>query len=55
MYFDPDNDQATKADVRAAFAMALNYVPEWAMHIAFDRWEKTGTRRPSPAEIVILA
>ena len=25
------------------------------MHRAFDKWARTGTRRPSPAEIVILA
>ena len=25
------------------------------MHKAFDGWERTSTRRPSPAEIVILA
>lgn len=55
MYFDPDNDPATKADVRQAFVRALGHIPAWAMHRAFDGWEKSGTRRPSPAEIVILA
>jgi hypothetical protein len=55
LYFDPDNDTATKVEMRQAFVRALDHLPEWAMHIAFDTWERTGTRRPSPAEIVILA
>lgn len=41
--------------MRAAFVKALAHVPEWAMNAAFDKWERTGQRRPSPAEIVILA
>lgn len=55
LFFDPDNDPAIKADVRGAFVKALAHVPEWAMNAAFDKWEKSGTRRPSPGEIVILA
>jgi hypothetical protein len=55
LYYDPDRDPSTKADVLQAFVRALDHVPEWAMKTAFDRWERSGTRRPSPGEIVILA
>lgn len=55
LYFDPDNDPEIKAAIREAFVRALDSVPTWAMHRAFDKWERTGQRRPSPAEIVILA
>ena len=55
MYFDPDNDPETKAAMRESFVRALSQIPAWAMHRAFDRWEKTQQRRPSPGEIVILA
>ena len=55
LYFDPDNDPETKAEVRSSFVKALDHIPEWAMNAAFDRWEKTQQRRPSPGEIVILA
>lgn len=55
MYFDPDLNPQTIAAVRQAFVRALRHVPAWAMHRAFDTWEKSMTRRPSPAEIVILA
>ena len=55
LYFDPDNDPETKAAMRESFVRALDHVPTWAMHRAFDAWEKTQQRRPSPGEIVILA
>lgn len=55
LYFQPDEDAKTKLAVRQAFATALETVPQWAMHKAFDEWIRTGTRRPSPAEIRLLA
>lgn len=54
-FFEPDHDPQTKADVRQSFVRALAHLPVWAMHKAFDWWERSSTRRPSPAEIVILA
>lgn len=55
LYFQPDEDEKAKLAVRQAFVIALESVPSWAMHKAFDEWIRTGTRRPSPAEIRILA
>jgi hypothetical protein len=56
LYFEPDpDDPEARAAVREAFVRALAHVPSWAMHRAFDQWERTGQRRPSPGEIVILA
>lgn len=54
-FYDPDFDPETKAGVRAAFVTALRDKPLWAVTRAFAEWSKTQTRRPSPAEIVILA
>lgn len=54
LYFDPDNDPATKAAVREEFVRALASYPDWAVQRAFDVWVKTGQRRPTPGEIVIL-
>lgn len=56
LYFEPDpDDPDARAAVREAFIRALAHIPEWAMHNAFDDWQRTMTRRPSPGEIVILA
>lgn len=55
LYFDPDNSPETKAAVRQEFVVALSGVPAWAMQKAFDAWVKTGQRRPTPGEILILA
>lgn len=55
LYFDPDQDQQVKAAVRAEFVRALREFPYWAVQRAFDTWVKTGTRRPTPGEIVQLA
>jgi hypothetical protein len=54
-YYDPDLDPETKAGVRASFVGALRDKPLWAVIRAFEAWSRTMTRRPSPAEIVILA
>ncbi len=53
-YFDPDHDPAVKAAVREEFVRALASYPDWAIQRAFDAWVKTGQRRPTPGEIVIL-
>lgn len=55
LYFDPDGSPADRAAIREAFVRALADVPTWAMHKAFDAWERSGVRRPSPGEIAILA
>lgn len=33
---------------------ALADYPDWAVQRGFDAWVKTGTRRPTPGEILIL-
>lgn len=53
-YFDPDNDPEVKLMVRKQYAQALSPYPSWAVARAFDEWAKSGTRRPSPADLVIL-
>ena len=55
LYFDPDMDAQDRADMLDLFAKALSPYPKWAVAKAFDAWEKTGTRRPSPGEIGNLA
>ena len=54
LYFDPDSDPETKAAMRREFVVALAAYPDWAVQRAFDAWVKTGQRRPTPGEIVIL-
>lgn len=54
LYFDPDNDPETRAAVRREFVVALAAYPDWAVQRAFDAWVRTGARRPTPGEIVIL-
>lgn len=55
LYYQADDDADTKLAIRQAFVRALDAFPAWAMHAAFDAWERTMQRRPSPGEIVILA
>ena len=55
LYFQPDEDDTTRAMVRQEFVAALSAYPDWAVQQAFDQWVRTATRRPSPGEIVILA
>ena len=40
---------------REEFVRALASFPDWSVQRAFDRWCRDHTRRPSPAEICILA
>lgn len=49
------HDAATKAAALEAFIRALSHLPTWAVLRAFDAWDRSGTRRPTPAEIVMLA
>lgn len=54
-YYDPDMDAHDRAEMLDSYAKALRAYPKWAVAQAFDAWERTGTRRPSPGEIAILA
>ncbi len=54
LYYDPDFDAETKAGVREEFVRALAGKPQWAVQRAFDAWARSGVRRPTPGEIVIL-
>ena len=44
-----------RADMIEAYRRALTTRPKWAVAKAFDEWERTAARRPSPAELNILA
>lgn len=55
LYFDPDLDPQTKAELRQEFVIALEAFPNWATQRAFDQWVKDAKRRPSPGDIVSLA
>lgn len=55
LYFQPESTPEAKAAVRKEFVVALGGVPAWAMQKAFDAWVKTGQRRPTPGEILLLA
>jgi hypothetical protein len=54
-YFAPEQDEAMKSAVTQSFLQALDGLPTWAILRAFDAWEKTFARRPTPAEIRNLA
>lgn len=54
LYFDPDDDQETRAAIRHEFVVALKDYPNWAVQRAFDAWVKSNRRRPTPCDIVIL-
>jgi len=55
LFYDPDMDAADRAEMLDNFAKALSGYPRWAVSKGFDDWERTMQRRPSPAEIGILA
>lgn len=55
LYYDPDMDAADRASMIDSYARALRFQPRWAVAQAFDEWERTGKRRPSPGELVWLA
>ena len=54
-FYDPDQDPKLRAAVRATFAKSLADLPKWAIDRGFAEWERTMTRRPTPADIRILA
>lgn len=54
-YFREKNDPETNTAIREDFLRALAMYPDWAVQRAFDAWVRTGTRMPSPGEMVILA
>ena len=53
--FIPDWTPAERAGVLDEFRKALRDLPGWAIKRAFSQWVRTHPRRPSPAEIVLLA
>jgi len=55
LYYEPDMSAEDRADMLDLYEKALSAYPKWAVSKGFDQWEKTGTRRPSPGEIGILA
>lgn len=54
-YWQAEETPETRAGVRALFAKALADYPAWACARALDKWASTMHRRPTPAELVILA
>ncbi|AZB63878.1 hypothetical protein EBL87_09065 [Cereibacter sphaeroides] len=55
LFFEPDMLPEDRAAVIDSFGRALASFPRWAVSAAFDAYEKTGTHRPAPAQIVRLA
>ncbi|MEI4262747.1 hypothetical protein [Roseovarius sp. D0-M9] len=53
--FIPDWTEEEWADMYNEFRLALRDMPSWAVENAFHDWMRAHPRRPSPAEIVILA
>jgi len=51
----PDWTPTERADILNEFRKALRDFPEWSIERAFDQWVHSHPRRPSPAEIVMLA
>lgn len=55
LYFQPDTTGEDRAKTLELFGRALRFKPKWAVSQAFDKWERTETRRPAPGNIVKLA
>lgn len=53
--YDPGWDDRRRAEVLDAFRTTLRDLPLWALDHAFQTWIRTRPRRPTPAEIRILA
>lgn len=53
-YYVERGDEQTRALVLKEYCMALKDSPNWAVQRACDRWVKNGTRRPSPADLLII-
>lgn len=54
-YYDPDTDPEIRAGVRKMYAKALGDMPGFAVLKAFAEWERSGGRRPTPADLRTLA
>lgn len=54
-WFRETHDEGLMIEIRKAYLVALASYPNWAVQKAFDAWVRTGTRMPSPGDIVILA
>ncbi|QCP84342.1 hypothetical protein EYE35_01210 [Cereibacter sphaeroides] len=55
LYYDAASDDVARAEIIERFAVALGNLPPWAVARGFDAWERTGKRRPTPADIVSLS
>ncbi|WP_420023561.1 hypothetical protein ACN9JG_04085 [Cereibacter azotoformans] len=55
LYYEADMLPQDRAAMLDEFARALSDLPRWTVARAFDEWVKTGTRRPTPADIRRLA
>lgn len=55
LFYDPGMDNVDRAAMLDEFRRALASFPRWAVAKGFDEWARTMSRRPSPAEIAILA
>lgn len=55
LYFEAETEAKARAAIREEYVRALTGVPAWAMHRACDAWVKSGSRRPTPGELVVLA
>lgn len=48
-------DPQERAEMLNLYAKALGGLPRWAVSQAYDQWERTESRKPTPADIVKLA
>lgn len=48
-------DPKERAEMLNLYAKALAGLPRWAVSQAYDQWERTESRKPTPADIVKLA
>lgn len=55
LFYDPEMDMQDRAEMLDSYARALRAWPRWAVAKAFDEWERTRNRRPSPGDLGILA
>jgi hypothetical protein len=51
----PEMSDKDKAKLYDEYRRALRGFPRWAVAAAYDEWVKTGSNRPSPNNIVVLA
>lgn len=48
-------DPQERAEMLNLYVKALGGLPRWAVSQAYDQWERTESRKPTPADIVKLA